>query len=228
MTCDTDLCRDHPRVGGGTQSIPDPLAMRRGPSPRGRGNLVLSASDIDGAGTIPAWAGEPPACRKQVREHADHPRVGGGTKLIRARVGLRRGPSPRGRGNRLCRCGSALPKGTIPAWAGEPSAPGRRPGRWWDHPRVGGGTWCVTGTMKGCGGPSPRGRGNPAGCAFTWTRHRTIPAWAGEPQFLEGERVELPDHPRVGGGTRMIAQRIAGRYGPSPRGRGNQADRVRQ
>ena len=112
-----------------------------------------------------------------------------------------RGPSPRGRGNPSPGSPGSAARRTIPAWAGEPYPPPRRP--------------CLI------LGPSPRGRGNLRVIHCPTHRTGTIPAWAGEPaenrvaDFLGG------DHPRVGGGTATAAgERLVDR-GPSPRGRGN-------
>ena len=77
-----------------------------------------------------------------------YPRVGGGTPIFRQagrvlnavypRVG-REGLSPRGRGNHIQRQWRGAGPGSIPAWAGEPSAF----------------------TLQLFQGLSPRGRGNP-------------------------------------------------------------------
>ncbi len=52
-------CRDHPRVGGGTQCRAERDRPVWGPSPRGRGNLGQRRAEAQQPGTIPAWAGEP-------------------------------------------------------------------------------------------------------------------------------------------------------------------------
>lgn len=58
--------RDHPRVGGGTHEGFSQLALRQGPSPRGRGNRPGSFCVQGDLGTIPAWAGEPEQGRSGV------------------------------------------------------------------------------------------------------------------------------------------------------------------
>ncbi len=52
---------DHPRVGGGTPSGRPGDPHGEGPSPRGRGNPIAPFAQTLPIGTIPAWAGEPPA-----------------------------------------------------------------------------------------------------------------------------------------------------------------------
>ena len=133
---------DHPRVGGGTAQVVSQEPESEGPSPRGRGNLVVIA-DIRGLlGTIPAWAGEPESRARRSAAKGDHPRVGGGTQAIdiARQVGL--GPSPRGRGNPRRPVPVKRVFGTIPAWAGEPPCPAASSVAPRDHPRVGGGTPC--------------------------------------------------------------------------------------
>ncbi len=111
---------DHPRVGGGTDLARNSDGSVKGPSPRGRGNPNRLNGCSAGAGTIPAWAGEPNTLLSQFIGLRDHPRVGGGTANHRMGHQLAKGPSPRGRGNLCNFIGHELLDGTIPAWAGEP------------------------------------------------------------------------------------------------------------
>ncbi len=174
------------------------------------------------SGTIPAWAGEPFLTRSSKKAGMDHPRVGGGT--IRPLNSPRhfRGPSPRGRGNHVAVFAQGFLKGTIPAWAGEPSSCRRKSRTSWDHPRVGGGTGQGSRKINVISGPSPRGRGNRRLGSSFFLRQGTIPAWAGEP-LLHRKLFSLAvDHPRVGGGTPFIPSKRHLDVGPSPRGRGNQ------
>ncbi len=116
------ICRDHPRVGGGTIRALPPIVFFPGPSPRGRGNLNITAAGQTFSGTIPAWAGEPTPRSMRWRRQGDHPRVGGGTTSAPYRMGRGSGPSPRGRGNLFDALIHLAGMGTIPAWAGEPGA----------------------------------------------------------------------------------------------------------
>jgi len=134
------LRRDYPRVGGGTGHGRSFLCVSSGLSPRGRGNRVDMDAVIDEPGTIPAWAGEPSGCGRATHRKTDYPRVGGGTSQAFPFRAQSSGLSPRGRGNlvnpRLVDPG----RGTIPAWAGEPSTNQANPLLSQDYPRVGGGT----------------------------------------------------------------------------------------
>ena len=71
--------RVHPRVGGETCGGTRPLIRRRGPSPRGRGNLLQREAAGRQLGSIPAWAGKPSTACGWMRQPRVHPRVGGET-----------------------------------------------------------------------------------------------------------------------------------------------------
>ena len=110
----------HPRVGGETGPAPISRMRRRGPSPRGRGNLG-DAHRCEGVeGSIPAWAGKPGDSVYGSKVFGVHPRVGGETKSVLYGANRYPGPSPRGRGNRRRVQISRRIWGSIPAWAGKP------------------------------------------------------------------------------------------------------------
>ena len=151
----------YPRVGGGTKPRDEQEREDWGLSPRGRGNPGRIPNLDASKRSIPAWAGEPGRPRGIFSKATVYPRVGGGTadtpNLVQSESGL----SPRGRGNPLRMLRRPTPRGSIPAWAGEPQVRGslREVDR--VYPRVGGGTrvpWFVAGRGTGL---SPRGRGNP-------------------------------------------------------------------
>ncbi len=112
--------RAYPRVGGETIQDTDTITLETGLSPRGRGNPFGMSLSHTVQGTIPAWAGKPPAPLLSDFWCRDYPRVGGetmtGLKVIAGSQGL----SPRGRGNLQRLTGAAAGGGTIPAWAGKP------------------------------------------------------------------------------------------------------------
>ena len=78
-----------------------------------------------------------------------YPRVGGGASdSVWLALGLD-GLSPRGRGSQAQRAAAALPKGSIPAWAGEPMRLLARAIQMRVYPRVGGGArWRTGPAMK--------------------------------------------------------------------------------
>ena len=217
----------HPRVGGETHDHARHQAAQVGPSPRGRGNPGRAATGRGIGGSIPAWAGKPSTPRTSACGVRVHPRVGGETAATSCDWCTRRGPSPRGRGNRRALHPHARYSGSIPAWAGKPKGLRAGFGTLGVHPRVGGETWPGWSWPNSSGGPSPRGRGNPGLPGRPPGFPGSIPAWAGKPDTCCSGKNPLMVHPRVGGETcdRARSQDAAG--GPSPRGRGNRAPPAR-
>ena len=153
----------YPRVGGETSTRSATATTCAGLSPRGRGNRLSQYSDLDLAGSIPAWAGKPRRGGAHARLEAVYPRVGGETSGGRRRRTPSRGLSPRGRGNPRPIGPFLTGQRSIPAWAGKPSM--ARPGRYIRgvYPRVGGETMNASVACKARAGLSPRGRGNQRG-----------------------------------------------------------------
>ena len=116
------LIRVHPRVGGETMVGLLFVGLNMGPSPRGRGNRRLFRVNSDNSGSIPAWAGKPSRTSGILGVLKVHPRVGGETGLHGCHLRRRSGPSPRGRGNPRGKPSRSVACGSIPAWAGKPSA----------------------------------------------------------------------------------------------------------
>ena len=157
--------------------------------------------------------------------------------LVKASTGL----SPRVRGN-LPPADHALPIGrSIPARAGEPSAPANHGVRQWVYPRACGGTVTSATPAGSVKGLSPRVRGNLRLLGQRQGRHRSIPARAGEPAFSRcsfwcprsiparaGEpscnadsRGFVQVYPRACGGTLTTEGELTMLQGLSPRVRGN-------
>ena len=125
------------------------------------------------------------------------------------------------RGNRRCLPHPGSQLRSIPACAGEPSAPGCRLRGSRVYPRVCGGTR-HRGRMVGrVAGLSPRVRGNLRERERRMLMHRSIPACAGEPYRRRRSGGHTAVYPRVCGGTGAIYTRSMCRYGLSPRVRGN-------
>ena len=70
--------RVYPRVGGGNPNALRLAAGILGLSPRGRGKPIFGGRRCEGAGSIPAWAGETSACAAAAAGSRVYPRVGGG------------------------------------------------------------------------------------------------------------------------------------------------------
>ena len=110
----------HPRVCGETGPPSAQPTAWPGPSPRVRGNRILSRNQTPSAGSIPACAGKPSSRPDRSRRSGVHPRVCGETASIRPASVLLPGPSPRVRGNRLPDARDLHRHGSIPACAGKP------------------------------------------------------------------------------------------------------------
>ena len=173
----------HPRVGGETRPSLVAVGRRRRVHPRVGGETSIRARRTGTlqTGSIPAWAGKPPAAepnRSAIRvhprvggetalrhphgryAHGVHPRVGGETQVTMRNGNALTGPSPRGRGNHPRPPHREVVPGSIPAWAGKPTSRRSLTSKP-VHPRVGGETRNDGSLLwAGVTGPSPRGRGN--------------------------------------------------------------------
>ena len=212
---------DHPRGCGGAVVSPLRRMTRAGPSPRVRGSLCCQhRGDVRG-GTIPAGAGEPRRHLPRASVRRDHPRGCGGAYNQTTRLPENKGPSPRVRGSRRARPWAAMPRGTIPAGAGEPAM--RRPCRplAGDHPRGCGGAYDTSSASALRVGPSPRVRGSRGGADRRSILRGTIPAGAGEPREPGSPHRGCWDHPRGCGEAAIKFWALYLDKGPSPRVRGS-------
>ncbi len=214
----------HPRVGGENMRLSDWPAPEVGPSPRGRGKLCRVHPGADPERAIPAWAGKTLAGGSRWRRRTGHPRVGGENFSFLRRETQRTGPSPRGRGKRDLRVVAPHDVRAIPAWAGKTFGRWAQKGVISGHPRVGGENACAASSLSPDSGPSPRGRGKQRHRTAAPQSRRAIPAWAGKTRALRSQSAQPTGHPRVGGENASPMASIAASSGPSPRGRGKQAD----
>ena len=152
----------YPRVCGGTPRTTGQPVKAHGLSPRVRGNLNDAEPGGSIEGSIPACAGEPHSGSPGGIASTVYPRVCGGTPASRFTSPVTTGLSPRVRGNRpRVRTARACGR-SIPACAGEPSAPPPPTNASMVYPRVCGGTTPAEPTHDAPHGLSPRVRGNPA------------------------------------------------------------------
>ena len=174
--------RDYPRARGETSSGSDTPPGERGLSPRSRGNLSGSRTDLELQGTIPALAGKPCWTRPAATPKKDYPRARGETEPRVLGFRDAEGLSPRSRGNHRPVSGRGRGLGTIPALAGKPkathlSSPCKR-----DYPRARGETVTASPISRSVSGLSPRSRGNRHCCQRHKVENGTIPALAGKPR----------------------------------------------
>ena len=151
----------YPRVCGGTFTWKQNALIRWGLSPRMRGNLGGRLLRFGGAGSIPAYAGEPGLGDAMLGYLEVYPRVCGGTHGRKSQHTRQRGLSPRMRGNPSGAARTIAASGSIPAYAGEPASIRRRMRCQTVYPRVCGGTTIRAVWLEMPAGLSPRMRGNP-------------------------------------------------------------------
>ena len=211
----------YPRVCGGTVQVHLDHKLITGLSPRVRGNQRLMTKTGTQVRSIPACAGEPLSAHPCLYKPLFYPRVCGGTPLITRRLRRIDGLSPRVRGNQLKDRTPHISPRSIPACAGEPTAPNRRLQRNTVYPRVCGGTHCHRTGRRRLGGLSPRVRGNHEQVSGRLRFFWSIPACAGEPRRLRLSSRPERVYPRVCGGTTDTPISFLSTGGLSPRVRGN-------
>ena len=111
--------RDHPRVGGEKQTVPDAITGSRGSPPRGRGKGRSCRCSGSGQGITPAWAGKSDHIWVISVPRVDHPRVGGEKSISAPSAGPGTGSPPRGRGKAFQQLVVHAVDGITPAWAGK-------------------------------------------------------------------------------------------------------------
>ena len=191
----------YPRVCGGTSIAWVNPVTEAGLSPRVRGNRLFHFYLSSSGGSIPACAGEPDGGAHIAAAPQVYPRVCGGTQQKLPVCASLDGLSPRVRGNPSSRRSSPAGSRSIPACAGEPGIPMRRPISRTVYPRVCGGTGDMLNARRQLGGLSPRVRGNRRNSWTSANSAGSIPACAGEPPVRKPSTRLKPVYPRVCGGT---------------------------
>ncbi len=174
----------YPRSRGGTATPDATTLLNGGLSPLTRGNLRYTRQRCPCPRPIPAHAGEPTSASAASAPPWAYPRSRGGTAAKNSVIVYDPGLSPLTRGNQWARQNSPARRGPIPAHAGEPSMPSRRPCFPRAYPRSRGGTSPMIDLARCIEGLSPLTRGNRPGDVATRIRSGPIPAHAGEPVCL--------------------------------------------
>ena len=144
-----------------------------------RGTLGCGAAQFRVNGIIPAYAGNTKLDSTSRKCGRDHPRVCGEHEAGLDITEMRAGSSPRMRGTLRARFAASIPRGIIPAYAGNTWAAASVPGLLWDHPRVCGEHEPRQLLGKRGEGSSPRMRGTPSVSLRYICESRIIPAYAG-------------------------------------------------
>ena len=129
----------YPRVCGGAIMPLMAYRKRSGLSPRMRGSRMPTTASRSPQGSIPAYAGEPAWNCVLTMLTRVYPRVCGGAWSVASPVPAHKGLSPRMRGSRHDEPAPWRFKGSIPAYAGEPTGRPRPSHRRRVYPRVCGG-----------------------------------------------------------------------------------------
>ena len=145
-----------------------------------------------------------------------YPRVGGATGLLTPHLAYGKGLPPRGRGNRSSRGFRLFRRRSTPAWAGQPHLRKPPPALRRVYPRVGGATAPSEAAARIATGLPPRGRGNPANLVRHERRHRSTPAWAGQPFQRPSSTPSLDGLPPRGRGNPELDPGRQRRDGSTP------------
>jgi len=172
------------------------------------------------AGSIPAGAGEAWLTWPDTLKGRVYPRGRGGSYILQNPESKLTGLSPRARGK--------LPEfrpapyicGSIPAGAGEAFTSGSTGSTGWVYPRGRGGSGGSTKTACFPMGLSPRARGKQCCKSGRGASEGSIPAGAGEAQYLTSVRSRRWVYPRGRGGSTDTFSRCFNSTGLSPRARG--------
>ena len=214
----------HPRMRGGSAAIARPARALSGPSPHARGKPRSPSSTPAAAGSIPACAGEASSSGRCCVQASVHPRMRGGSAMMRGSCCWSRGPSPHARGKR--RRGEAFVPSSwsIPACAGEAVARARQGQAGQVHPRMRGGSASAYRLQMQNRGPSPHARGKPLPLVRHLPKRGSIPACAGEASAGSHPIFSGTVHPRMRGGSGSCSWSWFPIPGPSPYARGKRPD----
>ena len=191
----------YPRLCGGTARSDIPRANADGLSPPVRGNPLFAPPAVMADGSIPACAGEPVTGRPGWRIWRVYPRLCGGTIINPSLDDSFQGLSPPVRGNRVPNLLEVVELRSIPACAGEPTAPHIPRPLSPVYPRLCGGTFTTYNYCTVGAGLSPPVRGNPGRMGEVQYCMGSIPACAGEPSAPARRSGNRRVYPRLCGGT---------------------------
>ena len=210
----------HPRMRGEHTPVVHVAGVGTGPSPHARGTLLRCARRLRKARSIPACAGNTFSAARRSNAITVHPRMRGehgvAFRMLRG-VG---GPSPHARGTRRrVRAGLAQAR-SIPACAGNTSAPAGSFSTKAVHPRMRGEHRIRARGDTPNAGPSPHARGTPFRQGVLAVVVRSIPACAGNTPGCAPSQTSDPVHPRMRGEHTGWRRRAAASSAVHPRMRG--------
>ena len=190
-------------------------------SPRERGSHASVNVEPLGVGSIPAGAGEPGRHSRIPGRCRVYPRGCGGAQSITRPMPTPLGLSPRVRGSQGLFSLQDRFAGSIPAGAGEPSAPPEQARRARVYPRGCGGAGLQRLAELHQQGLSPRVRGSLRESRRAAELNGSIPAGAGEPTAHGSRPAVSRVYPRGCGGAMFLSLPTGKYVGLSPRVRGS-------
>ena len=211
----------YPRPRGGAGRAARGRTARHGLSPPTRGSLVPNVPLGAGGGSIPAHAGEPHCTVVWYFDRSVYPRPRGGAMYTTSSSASTWGLSPPTRGSLLALTYGAVPIGSIPAHAGEPSLCLDFLAGIGVYPRPRGGAKRGPGAAVLTQGLSPPTRGSRALNLKVTMHRRSIPAHAGEPTTPPVMKRQQRVYPRPRGGARPYPANERADRGLSPPTRGS-------
>ena len=198
------MSSDHPRACGANSSVPPPVPLAVGSSPRMRGKPTVGVMVYAHTRIIPAHAGQTAAGESATKPRTDHPRACGANRNQVAGLHSLDGSSPRMRGKRAQYHTSGARRRIIPAHAGQTECRRLTVLSVSDHPRACGANGVTAGRLEGRNGSSPRMRGKLTRLHRICTYRRIIPAHAGQTGHDMPFGMLWPDHPRACGANSPI------------------------
>ena len=214
--------RAHPRSRGEHELTVSEVRTPPGSSPLARGTPHRGHRPAQGAGLIPARAGNTRAALNDLEEMGAHPRSRGEHRLFRSFGFMRSGSSPLARGTPAGRPLTRAARGLIPARAGNTFACQSRRVRGWAHPRSRGEHLPAASDAFATAGSSPLARGTPTDQILEQLPRGLIPARAGNTAIFWHYTGWTRAHPRSRGEHLNAAVSCISPPGSSPLARGTQ------
>ena len=172
-----------------------------GLSPLARGNLGLGQCLDFFGGPIPACAGQPRTAKRRSATRGAYPRLRGATIIYTIDEQDDPGLSPLARGNLQVDQRLRLPRGPIPACAGQPVIETGSSTPIAAYPRLRGATVFFFSSVSLLQGLSPLARGNRSPRARFTLSSGPIPACAGQPGSCARSPCRHRAYPRLRGAT---------------------------
>ena len=210
----------YPRLRGGSCRLPVRCYRAEGLSPPTRGILGFPLGASVNIRSIPAYAGDPANGLPIHIGIQVYPRLRGGSDPACIMRAAKYGLSPPTRGIPIRLGYYPKLRGSIPAYAGDPSDMDVNVHAKKVYPRLRGGSAAASSQASHSWGLSPPTRGIPCCRSYGVVLYGSIPAYAGDPRCPAGSLGMRPVYPRLRGGSKPKITLSIGAEGLSPPTRG--------